>query len=81
MVDPAYRLNLSSAVYAALAVLQVFFAGLLLSRRIVAGAAAAIAFGVGSIFWSQAVITEIYTLNAFLIMLPIVSLLVWRELR
>ncbi|HZY65970.1 MAG TPA: DUF2723 domain-containing protein, partial [Rubrobacteraceae bacterium] len=39
------------------------------------------AFGVGSIFWSQAVITEIYALNAFLIMLPIVSLLVWRELR
>ncbi|HZY64779.1 MAG TPA: DUF2723 domain-containing protein, partial [Rubrobacteraceae bacterium] len=35
--DPAYRLNLSSAVYAALAVLHVFFAALLLCRRIVAG--------------------------------------------
>ncbi len=77
--DPAYRTNLSSAVYAALAVLMVFAAGLLLSRRVFAAAAAALAFGLGSVFWSQAVITEIYTLNALLIMLPIVSLLAWRR--
>lgn len=79
--DPAYRVNLSSAVYAALAVLAVFVAGLLLSRRVAAAAAAALAFGVSQTFWSQAVIAEIYTLNAFLIMLPIISLLVWRDRR
>jgi hypothetical protein len=79
--DVAYRANLSSAVYAALAVLAVFVAGLLLSRRVAAAAAAALAFGVSQTFWSQAVITEIYTLNAFLIMLPIISLLVWRDRR
>ncbi len=79
--DPAYRTNLSSAVYAAGAVLMVFLAGLLLSRRFLAAVAAALAFGLGSVFWSQAVITEIYTLNAALIMLPIVALLVWREIR
>ena len=79
--DPGYRMNLSSAAYAALAVSMVFSAGLLLSRRVVAAAAAALAFGLGSIFWSQAVITEVYTLNALLIMLPLVTLLVWRERR
>lgn len=79
--DPGYRMNLSSAVYAAGAVLLVFVAGLLLSRRVVAAAAGALALGVGSIFWSQAVITEVYTLNALLTLAPIVALLVWRELR
>ena len=79
--DPVYRTNLSSAVYAAGAVLMVFLAGLLLTRRFLAAAAAALAFGLGSVFWSQTVITEIYTLNAFLIMLPLFTLLVWREVR
>ena len=79
--DPGYRMNLSSAVYATGAVLLVFVAGLLLTRRIAAAAAGALALGVGSIFWSQAVITEVYTLNALLILAPITSLLVWRELR
>ncbi|CAN5554524.1 hypothetical protein BH24ACT22_BH24ACT22_10360 [soil metagenome] len=79
--DPGYRMNLSSAVYATLAVSMVFSAGLLLSRRVIAAASAALAFGLGSIFWSQAVITEVYTLNALLIMLPLVSLLLWRERR
>jgi hypothetical protein len=43
--DPAYRVNLASAVYAALAVVAVYAAGLLLSRRIVAAAAGALVFG------------------------------------
>jgi hypothetical protein len=79
--DPAYAINLSSAAYAALTVFMVFIAGFLLSRRVIVAVAAALAFGLGSIFWSQAVIAEVYTLNALLIMLPIVALLVWRESR
>ncbi|CAN5843957.1 hypothetical protein BH23ACT11_BH23ACT11_06620 [soil metagenome] len=79
--DPGYRMNLSSAVYAAGTVLLVFAAGFLLSRRVVAAAAGALALGLGGIFWSQAVVTEVYTLNALLIMAPIVSLLVWRDQR
>ncbi|CAN5687054.1 hypothetical protein BH24ACT21_BH24ACT21_07670 [soil metagenome] len=79
--DPGYRMNFSSAVYAALAVLAVFVAGMLLSRKIVAAAVGALAFGLGTTFWSQAVITEIYTLNALLIPLPIISLLLWRDRR
>src|SRR5215216_5567143 len=40
--DPAYRVNLGSAVYAALAVAAVYAAGLLLSRRGVAAASGAL---------------------------------------
>ena len=79
--DVAYRTNLASAVYAAVAVGLVFWAGWLLSRRIAAALTAALAFGLGTTFWSQAVIAEIYTFNAVMIMLPIIALLLWRERR
>ena len=79
--DLAYRVNLASAVYAALAVLTLFIAGYLLSRRVSAAAVGALAFGLGVTFWSQAVIAEVYTLNAFLISLTLVVLFLWRERR
>ncbi|MEJ7813862.1 MAG: DUF2723 domain-containing protein [Rubrobacter sp.] len=79
--DPAYRVNLGSAVYAALAVAAVYVAGLLLSRRVVAAASGALAFGLGTALWSQAVIAEVYTLNALLVSVTIVVLLLWREYR
>ena len=79
--DPAYRVNLASAVYAALAVVVVYQAGLLLSRRVVAAAAGALAFGLGAALWSQAVIAEVYTLNALLVSVTIMVLLLWREHR
>ena len=77
--DVAYRVNLGSAVYAALAVGVVFAAGYLLSRRAVAAAVGAVAFGLGGALWSQAVIAEVYSLNALLISLTILSLLLWRD--
>ena len=79
--DCGYLANLASATYAALAVLAVFAAGYLLSRRVVAAAAGALAFGVGVTLWSQAVIAEVYTLNALLIALTLFVLLLWRKSR
>src|SRR5918993_131311 len=79
--DPAYRVNLGSAVYAALAVVGVYIAGLLLSRRVVAAASGALTFGLGTALWSQAVIAEVYTLNALFVSVTIVVLLLWREYR
>jgi len=76
--DCAYRVNLSSAVYAATAVALVYVAGLLLSRRVAAAAAGALAFGLGKTFWSQAVIAEVYTLNSLVVALAIVFLLLWQ---
>ena len=79
--DPAYRVNLASAVYAALAAVVVYRAGLLLSGRRVAAAAGSLAFGLGASLWSQAVIAEVYTLNALLVSVTIMVLLFWREHR
>jgi len=47
----------------------------------VAAAAAALAFGLGTTLWSQAVMAEVYTLNALLIALTVLALLLWRESR
>jgi len=79
--DVAYRVNLASAAYGALAVGAVFGAGYLLSRRVVAAAAGALAFGFSAAFWSQAVIAEVYTLNALFVALVLCLLLLWRERR
>lgn len=51
------------------------------SRRIVAAAIGALAFAVSWTFWSQAVIAEVYTLNALFVALVVLTLLVWREER
>ena len=79
--DVAYRVNLASATYGVLAVAAVYAAGLLLSRRAVAAAAGALAFGFSEAFWSQAVIAEVYTLNALFVALVLLLLLLWRDWR
>jgi hypothetical protein len=79
--DPAYRVNLASAIYGIAAVLVVYLAGLRLARRAVAAAVGALAFGLSGAFWSQAVIAEVYTFEALLIALVIFVLLVWRDRR
>ena len=79
--DVAYRANLASAAWAALAVLVVYAAGLLLSRRVAAAAVGALTFGLGTALWSQAVIAEVYTLNALFLALTVLALLFWREHR
>jgi Protein of unknown function (DUF2723) len=79
--DPAYRANLSSAVYAAAAVLLVYLLCLRLTRRAVPSCVGALLFGLSRAFWSQAVITEVYTLNALFVALVIFLLLLWRDIR
>ncbi len=79
--DPAYRANLASAVYGVAAVFVVYLVGLRWGRRAVAAAAGALAFGLSGVFWSQAVIAEVYTLEALLVALVLLILLLWRDLR
>ncbi len=79
--DCAYRTNLASAVYAAAAVGALYAAGLLLTRRVVAAAAGALAFAISPTFWSQATVAEVYTLNALFVALVLFVLLLWRERR
>ena len=79
--DPAYRVNLASAVYGVATVFVVYLVGLRSSRRVVAAATGALAFGLSGVFWSQAVIAEVYTLEALLVALVLLVLLVWRDRR
>src|SRR5215207_5939756 len=77
--DPAYRVNLASAVYGTAAVLIIYLAGLRLCGLAVPAAAGALAFGLSGGFWAQAVISEVYTLEALLVALVVLVLLIWRE--
>ncbi len=77
----AFQLNLMSAFFGALAVAMVYRAGVAMlphptaARR--AGAwLAALMFGLGPVFFSQATLAEVYTLNAFFI-----AAMLWLALR
>ncbi len=78
--DVAYRVNLSSAVYAAGSVLLLYLILLRFTSTLPALVAAA-AFGASADFWSQAVIAEVYTLNTLLLGGSVLALLTWRESR
>ncbi|MBI5880280.1 MAG: DUF2723 domain-containing protein [Chloroflexi bacterium] len=62
--DPAYRANLLSAVCAGLAVALIYLVAARLSGSRLAGLVSAAALAVSPVFWSQAVIAEVYALNA-----------------
>lgn len=79
--EPAFRVNLASAVFAALAVFTLFAVCRTLVGRTLPATVAALVFGLSQSFWSQAVITEVYTLNALFIALVLLALFVWRERR
>ena len=79
--DVAYRVNLASAVFGASAVAALYAAGLRLSGGILAALVGALAFGTSTLFWSQAVIAEVYTLHILFLAAALLVLLVWREKR
>ena len=64
--EPAFLGHLSSAVLGALACGAVYACARLLGASLAAALTAAWLFGVSEQFWSQAIITEVYTLNALL---------------
>jgi hypothetical protein len=70
----AYRVNLMSALFAAATATTVYCTALLIQpeetdsgSKVIIAAASALALGLSHTLWSQAVIAEVYTLNAFLI--------------
>jgi hypothetical protein len=74
--DVAWRVNLLSAVAGALAVVFVYLAARQLARRRLPVLLGAAALAVSPVFWSQAVVAEVYTLAA-----AFVALLLWLALR
>jgi hypothetical protein len=82
----AYRINLMSAVFAAVAAVIVY---LLVKRLVrtragddaVAAASAALSFAFSRALWGQAVVAEVYSLNAALIGAVLLLLLSWHQTR
>lgn len=72
----AWRVNLSSAAFAAGSVFLVALLVIHLTRNRVAAFGAALALAFSFEFWEQAVIAEVYALNAFIVALCV--LLLWR---
>jgi hypothetical protein len=73
----AYRVNLLSAVAAALAVAAVYALALRLTGRRLLSGAMALSFAFAASFWSAALIAEVHTLNVAFIALDVVLLLRW----
>ncbi len=85
--DPALRMNLFSAFWAALAVGLLYPTALMVQRRVLPAlspvirrllaALTAATFAVTPTFWSQAVVAEVYTLHVFFVVLIFYLLFKW----
>jgi hypothetical protein len=79
--DVAYRVNLMSAFFAALTVVLLYAILRLIVKYRVPAALGAASFALSPVFWSQAVIAEVYTLNAAFVALTLCLLLAWARSR
>jgi hypothetical protein len=73
----AWRVNLFSALMAALTVVGVYAAGRSLTGHRAVAAASALALSVSPTFWSQAILAEVYTPGAAFLIWILVALLQW----
>jgi hypothetical protein len=79
--DVAYRVNLMSAFFGALTVALLYAALRLLVGHRVPAILGAATLAVSPVFWSQAVIAEVYTLNAAFVAATLCLLLAWSHSR
>jgi hypothetical protein len=77
--DPAFRLNLLSALNGALAVAMVYFVVRRLVAYRIAAIVGALTFAVGRTFWEQAVAAEVYTLQMLLVATVLYIAIIWRD--
>jgi len=77
--DVAYRVNLMSAFFGALTVALLYLMMRLALGFRVPAVLGALVFAVSPVFWSQAVIAEVYTLNSVFVALTLFLLLRWKE--
>jgi len=75
--DVAYRLNLMSAFFSASTVTVVYLLAFLVTGRLILSIAIAGFLAFSYYFWSSSVITEVYSLHAFLNAVTIYLLLLW----
>ena len=77
--EPAYALNLASAITAAIACGLVVLVAAELSGSMAAAVGAALLFAASYTFWSQAVIAEVYALHIVFVALTVLLLLRWEN--
>jgi len=77
--DIAYRVNLASAIFAALALALLYLLGKLLGGRRLPALLGVAALGLYHLFWWHAVIAESYTAASALLALVLVLLVTWRK--
>jgi len=78
--DPAYNLNLMSAVFGAITVGLAYLIGVILTHNRWTPLAGAAALAVSYTFWTQAIIAELYTAASALMMGVILLILLWDRL-
>jgi len=77
----AYRMNLLSAVFGGITIGLLYLVMRELNCRWYAAAAGALAIAFGRIFWSQALLAEVYTINAALFAGALLFLFRWARTR
>lgn len=75
----AWRVNLASGFFAAIAVAEVFLVGLLLTRSRLIALLGATVLAINPIFWWQAVIAEVYTVSAAMVASILLGAILWRR--
>ena len=77
----AYRINLMSAVFGALTVALVFLCGRRAGAGRLSSGIGAFGLACGPLFWSTAVVAEVYTLHTALLAAMVLALLSWSHTR
>jgi hypothetical protein len=73
----AYRVNLLSAVTGAVTVVLVYLVGRQVARRRLPALVGALALAVSPVFWSQAIVAEVYTLHSAFVAAALLVALLW----
>jgi hypothetical protein len=76
--DVGYRLNLMSALFAALTTLFLYLALIRLVQHRFSALVAALLFAFSHYFWNEAIVAEVYTLNTCLVAAILYLMLLWR---
>jgi hypothetical protein len=79
--DVAFRTNAMCAVLAAAGVAGVYVLARQLGLRPLVAAFSALLLGVGTTYWSQAVLTEVYAVNVFVMTIQLNLLVAWSRRR
>ncbi|MBI1802806.1 MAG: DUF2723 domain-containing protein [Chloroflexi bacterium] len=77
--DSAFRVNLSSAFFASLTLLVLWFTLPALTQSRTASILAILALAISHTFWTYSVLPKAYTLTLFILALGLLLLLRWRE--